>query len=940
MKIHHFVIALNFSLIALTTFGQKKILGPEVYNDWKKIGNTTVSSDGKYAAYTIKPHHGDGYLYLVDIASGKKDSVARGVDPEFSRNSGYLIFQVTPEFDTLRSLELKKVDKDKWPKNVLVVWNLATDSISRYEDLKEYKLAENGLTLAYLTNKDSWPKMYLSKKEQKAETKLEKKHGKVKSGGKLLTILNLENGDKVCYRHVSAFDLSPSGQYVLIQEQEKAKKDSLRLIIHKLDGGRKAQWRASQRVHALSNMVFNDDETRFVMMQSNDTNAQKAWNLVEFSLADQQIKVLIDSSSRFSEDLALSAYFKPYYKNGNRHLFFGVGTQPVPDMKDTLLESEKVKLDLWHWKDARLQPQQLHELRRDERKSYACILNLENGQVTQLAQDTLSVDLNRQKGESQTKFLATSDERYKFKTWESPSGEDYYLLDLEGGEPQLLQERAFAHGYLAPSGDHFIFWNEKTKNYYAMETETQQEWCVTCDYSGNILEDLNGMPMMDQPMGVAGFSPKSAGAIIRAEKDLLYFDLATHQLTSLTSSLKTGTPALDTIFRYALINLADSTCFYPGNCVLTRFNKLTKAMDVYRVSGNFPQVSYELIAASNHNYMGFKKAAHTDRVIFNRASNRDYPDLYATTTAGEAIRRLSETNPQQADYNWSTVELIKWNSYEGIPLEGLLYKPENFDTNQTYPLLVYYYEMYSDDIHNHYAPRPTASIISPTEYASAGYVVLIPDIRYKPGHPAEGAYDCIMSGTDAVLNRYSNIDPKRMGLQGQSWGGYQTAQLVTMTDRYTAAMAGAPVGNMFSAYGGIRWGSGYSRQFQYEHTQSRIGGTIWEVPELYVENSPVFHLTDVKTPLMIMHNDGDGAVPWYQGIELYTGLRRLQKPVWLLNYNGDDHNLMKNANRMDLSIRMRQFFDYYLLGKPAPLWLLNGIPAIDKGKKLNYELGE
>jgi dipeptidyl aminopeptidase/acylaminoacyl peptidase len=193
-----------------------------------------------------------------------------------------------------------------------------------------------------------------------------------------------------------------------------------------------------------------------------------------------------------------------------------------------------------------------------------------------------------------------------------------------------------------------------------------------------------------------------------------------------------------------------------------------------------------------------------------------------------------------------------------------------------------------------------------------------------------------MSGTDHVLKTYSNIDSKRMGLQGQSWGGYQTAQLITMTDRYAAAMAGAPVSNMFSAYGGIRWGSGMNRQFQYEKTQSRIGKTIWEAPELYIENSPLFHLPKVKTPLMIMANDKDGAVPWYQGIELFTGMKRLGKPCWMLNYNGDDHNLMENANRMDLSIRMRQFFDHYLLGTTAPLWMTEGIPAIDKGKVTGY----
>jgi len=160
--------------------------------------------------------------------------------------------------------------------------------------------------------------------------------------------------------------------------------------------------------------------------------------------------------------------------------------------------------------------------------------------------------------------------------------------------------------------------------------------------------------------------------------------------------------------------------------------------------------------------------------------------------------------------------------------------------------------------------------------------------------------------------------------------------LITMTNRYKAAMAGAPVSNMFSAYGGIRWGSGMNRQFQYERTQSRIGKTIWEAPELYMENSPLFHLPKVNTPLLIMANDKDGAVPWYQGIELFTGMKRLGKPCWMFNYNGDDHNLMENANRMDLSIRMRQFFDHYLLGAPAPQWLSAGIPAIDKGKVKGY----
>jgi dipeptidyl aminopeptidase/acylaminoacyl peptidase len=182
------------------------------------------------------------------------------------------------------------------------------------------------------------------------------------------------------------------------------------------------------------------------------------------------------------------------------------------------------------------------------------------------------------------------------------------------------------------------------------------------------------------------------------------------------------------------------------------------------------------------------------------------------------------------------------------------------------------------------------------------------------------------------------IDKDKIAIQGQSWGGYQVAYLVTRTNLFKAAMAGAPVTNMTSAYGGIRWESGHTRMHQYENGQSRIGGTLWEKQELYIENSPLFYADRVQTPLLIMSNDNDGAVPWYQGIEYFSALRRLGKPCWLLCYNGDEHNLMKRPNRKDLSIRMMQFFDYYLKDVKPPSWMIDGVPAIEKGENTGYQL--
>jgi dipeptidyl aminopeptidase/acylaminoacyl peptidase len=444
--------------------------------------------------------------------------------------------------------------------------------------------------------------------------------------------------------------------------------------------------------------------------------------------------------------------------------------------------------------------------------------------------------------------------------------------------------------------------------------------------------DANGMPLIPEPYGVVGYSSDEQYLYLHSAYDLWVYNTRIGIMDCITE----GNGQASKIRMELNLWDRDSVYIDAKNAYITGFDEKSKGAHVYELIDHQDHFDVKEVYYTDHKISFMARSKNGESIIFRKMSISMYPDLRLTTDKFSAERQVSVTNPQQAEYNWATVELVNWKSYNGIPLEGLLYKPENFDPSKKYPLMIYYYELNSDELYNHSVPRPTASIIYPTEYASAGYLVFIPDIRYKVGHPAQSAYDCIMSGTDHVLKLVPAIDSTRMGLQGQSWGGYQTAQLITMTTRYRAAMAGAPVSNMFSAYGGIRWGSGVNRQFQYERTQSRIGKTIWEAPELYRENSPLFHLPNVHTPLLIMANDKDGAVPWYQGIELFTGMRRLGKPCWLLNYNGDDHNLMENANRMDLSIRMRQFFDHYLQGQPAPLWLTDGIPAVDKGKIMGY----
>jgi len=257
--------------------------------------------------------------------------------------------------------------------------------------------------------------------------------------------------------------------------------------------------------------------------------------------------------------------------------------------------------------------------------------------------------------------------------------------------------------------------------------------------------------------------------------------------------------------------------------------------------------------------------------------------------------------------------------------------PENYDPTKKYPLVLYIYEKMSQTYHNYFPPISNHRF-NATEYTSNGYAVLKPDIVYKKGLPGESSVNSVVPAVQKVIDM-GIADPKRVGLQGHSWGGYEAAFIVTRTNIFAAVCAGAPVSNMTSAYGGIRWGSGNPRTFQYETGQSRIGGSLWEKPELYIENSPLFFSDRVKTPLLLMHGDEDGAVPWYQSIEYYLALRRLNKPVWLLQYNGEPHHLQKLKNKRDFTKKMFEFYEHYLNDKPAPEWLDKGVSIVDKGKK-------
>ncbi len=921
------ILLLPIFILSIVVYSQdKKKLDYTVYNQWKSIVSPSWSYDGELLTYNINPHKGDGYLYIQNTSTTNVlDSIERGNKAFIHYKNEYVVYCIGIQYDSLRQLKLKKVKKDKYPKDTLGIYWIGSDSTQLIPNITSYKTAEEGDWIAYLLPNDTRPdcpekKCKIFKKKSKCI--------KVPTTGTTLILFNPLTNDKKEIFQVKEYSFNKKGTQLAYVKSIKGEADSLSLNLINLNDF--SEKMLSKNKLSIKSIVFDEKGEQLAYLESNDTNKRKTYHLNYWNIENQEAVILVDSlTNNLLENWTVSEFKSPYFSQNGDKLFFGTAEIVTQDEEDTLTDDEKAKVDVWSWTDDKLQPMQLKQKRFEERRSYLAVYHLKTNKLVQLETEDLKSVRLLDHSNSNTALGVTADNYLKEQSWEFPWPADYYAVDVLTGRKSLIKEGIKYGGHLSPKGDYFIWYSGLDSAWFAKNLKTKNEINLTKSIDDVFADDNNGSPYIPYPVGSSKWVDDEG-----QEKFIVY---STYDIWLLHPERKDSIKCLTQQIgktekvKFRINDLEkDSTYLVINHNLYHGFDTKTKDEFFIKPSEND---MFKRYLQTNHTYNFIIKAKTSDKLLFRMMNFIDYPELFVTDINFSTPKQLTHTNPQQKDYNWGTVELVHWNSFEGRELDGLLYKPENFDSTKTYPMIVYFYEKYSDDIHRYYAPKPTASIIYPTEYVSNGYIVFIPDVKYTPGHPAKSAYDCIVSGTDYLIKKYNWIDSTKIGLQGQSWGGYQTAQLVTMTDKYACGMAGAPVSNMFSAYGGVRWGSGMSRAFQYEKTQSRIGCNIWECPELYIENSPIFGLPNVTTPLLIMHNDGDGAVPWYQGIEMYMGLRRLNKPVWMLNYNGDQHNLMKNANREDLSIRMRQFFDYYLLGAPMPKWMSEGVKAIDKGNQ-------
>jgi dipeptidyl aminopeptidase/acylaminoacyl peptidase len=934
----HTVVTIALALacanpLAAQTVG-KKPLSHDVYDIWRRIVGESLSPDGTWLLYTLEPGEGDARLVVVNLRTGAADTIARGVEGKFTADSRFAAFGIKAMWADIRKARNAKKKPDDRPKDSLGIMDLSARSVAKIPRVRSFTIPDKASGwMAYQLEKKlpdsstvSRPAKHDAEGEQSGAEKDEK--------GTTVILRELATAREIRFEGAKSFTFSRSGAHVLIAVPSADSAGVPGLYRFSTATGRIDTIARGSGKYSM--LALDDEGRQAACVADRDTSKSKQRypRLLYWAAGMDSSAVLADSlNPAMPPHWLVSDNGTVWFSRDGSRLYFGTAPVPMPD-DTTLIEEETAKLDVWNWQDPLLQPEQLKELDREKKRSYLAVIHLADRRMVQLADSSLPAVSTVEYGNSATALGLSSLDYRQETSWENGRRYDVSAVDVTTGRKTMLLKGVRGTPSLSPGGS-FIAWYDYPKRaWFAMPTAGGPVVSLTAGIKTPFANELNDLPDDPDSYGLAGWFGRDSLVLIYDRYDIWRADPSGSRPTVCLTHSDGRTHRQR--FRYERLDPEEQ--HIPGGKVLTLrvFDETTKSEGFASLDPT-AEAGPRMLALSPYDFGSAIKAKDTTVLVVHRSSFREPADLYLTGPSFRDFTRLTDSNPQQSEYLWGNVELVSWKPPRGGPLQGLLYTPEGFDRKKTYPMIVYYYERNSDLLHRYFTPAPSASTVNPALYASRGYIVFIPDIRYRIGHPGESALECVVSGVKALLKR-GGIDRAHIGLQGQSWGGYQTAFIVTRTRMFAAAMAGAPVSNMTSAYGGIRWGTGLSRMFQYEHAQSRIGATLWERPDLYLENSPLFRADSVFTPLLMMHNDDDGAVPWYQGIEYFTALRRLHKPVWMLTYNGEEHNLVKRKNRKDLSIRMLQFFDHYLMGQPAPRWMTEGIPAINKGKTMGYEL--
>ncbi len=902
-----FIIVFISSLAHQNTFSEKE-KKPFTFDDimkFKSLRSPQITDFGDWIVYTVQPDRGDGEAVVRSTRNETKYTIPRGGRPSISEKAEWMAFKITP-----KALELANAKKGDAPKAGMALLNTKTGNLKNFDNIKKYEISNDGKWLIYTKSVNSDKKKGKSKK---------------KKGDKLI-IHHLETATEITVNNVSEFIIDSLSHYLIYTVSgPKGKRDGI-------------YYRDLSMAYCPENVIDVD---------SNHNYSNITWNIRENVLAylssglkkngspsDCQLNIWDPKTNLITMALGDSVIKFWYIPDKNtlrwtidgQRLFFGLKPEfeRYGKDKDTTKYTEEnffsqdkilknTELLIWHWNDPRISTHQIKWWEKNKDRTYNTLYNLAKNKVIPLADSSLQ-DV---RFTNNPKFaIGYDDHPYQKEITYDGWYWDLYVVNLATSDNKLIAKRLFEPAYISPNGEYVAYFQDK--QWYVYNTKSDKKIMITEQFDMPFYDIEHDQPSQPGSYGFGGWYGTNTGMLVYDQYDIWLLDLETG-IGAVNFTIADG--AIEKkIFR--IIKTDPDKEYYTSKdtLLLSGYDTKNKNWGLYLNDFSAYGTMHRLEESKKFRFAG--KAKYTEDLLISRESFDEFPDLWLTDMRFDKPVKLTDVNPQMKDFKWGTAELVTWENSLGDTLDGFYLKPDDYDSTKRYPVLIYFYEKFSQRMYSFAQPainhRPCFQ-----QYLSDDYVIFLPDIKYHDGYPGKSSLDALVSGAKKLVE-LGIADSNAIGIQGHSWGAYEAAYIITQTDYFKAACAGAPVGNMTSAYSGIRLGSGLARQFQYEKTQSRIGGNLWDSLDNYLNNSPVFNAPKIKTPLLMMFGDKDEAVPWQQGIELYLAMRRLNKNCIFLQYEDEPHHLKKYPNKLDYAKKMKEFFDHYLLNKPEPEWMAKG----------------
>ncbi|SEK40679.1 S9 family peptidase [Parapedobacter koreensis] len=915
---------------------------------WQSIRpyNTALSPDGQWLSWTVGPTEGDLKLTLRHTTDTLKYDFTIGgatTTAVFSHNGNYVAFRESPKY-----AEAKAAEKSRKPLyNKLHVVSLPDTQKVAFEKVKDF---------SFSGEQPDWIAISFAAPEGAPK-------GDDAPKGTDLLLYHLPTKKSFNTGNVAAYAFNKTGSYLAYTVDANGKngngiflRDMATGITTALDND-KASY---------SGIQWNEEGTAFALLKAKKEETYKTpvYSVIGISHinGDNTAKVIYSGidDEHFPKGQGISEHGATFWSDDLNTLFFGIAKlEKKDDKKDSVktdttaiakadttggkdgkkaiaakpkakADIEKPDMIIWNWQDKRLQSAQQVQQQRDKNFSFAAAYQVAEKRFVQLADSNMR---NVVVGPKQLHAIGYDYSPYEWNnSLDGQSYVDLYLIDLKSGTKKLLLEKYYqsaARGIpFAPNGKLLSYYQDGA--YYALDLTTQQTYPLTTQIDASFVNELDDHNVTKPATPHFGWSEDSKYVLIRDNFDLWRITADGKQAISLSDNWK-----------QTKVQVAGAYRIYPDDKALdlkkpqyfSVFNDATKQTGIALLEAG--KTGLRILFMDDQGYGGLQKAEDKPVFAFTKESSIKSQEVLVSTAADLVnARQLTDNTPDQDNYAWSPgVRLIDYVSDHGDTLQAALYLPAGYEEGKSYPTITYIYERLTQGLNGYAMPAYPSGGFNRAVYTSNGYAVLMPDIKYKLNDPGMSAVACVVPAVKAAIAT-GIVDGDNVAIHGHSWGGYQTSFLITQTNIFKAAAAGAPLTNMISMYSLIYWNSGSTNQPIFEASQGRLTPGYWDNWEAFTRNSPIFHIKQVQTPLLLLHNDKDGAVDYTQGIEYYNGLRRLNKPVVMITYKGENHGIAKDPNKKDYAVRMLEFFDHYLKGKSAPEWWERGIDLLDMEKHL------